>query len=125
MAKVSLSKVQVMRVFWEGKGAAVVEKYSTANGDRTTRYSLFFDEPHNIPEGSIIDVEGLLSASVEEYDKREGGKGYSVALKVNKPRVSNVDSPIASNKINEAAILETWPTATPGPAQPVDESAPF
>ena len=125
MAKVSLSKVQVMRVFWEGKGAAVVEKYSTANGDRTTRYSLFFDEPHNIPEGAIIDVEGLLSASVEEYDKREGGKGYSVALKVNKPRVSNVDSPIASNKINEAAILETWPTATPGPAQPVDESAPF
>jgi hypothetical protein len=125
MAKISLSKVQVMRVFWEGKGAAVVEKYSTANGDRTTRYSLFFDEPHGLPEGAIIDVEGLLSASVEEFDKREGGKGYSVALKVNKPRVSNVDSPVQSDKINEAAILETWPTAVPGQAQPVDESAPF
>lgn len=123
MAKISLSKVQVMRVFWEGKGAAVVEKYSTANGDRTTRYSLFFDEPHGLAEGAIIDVEGLLSASVEEYDKREGGKGHSVALKVNKPRVSNVDSPVASNKVNEAAIMETWPTAVPG--QPVDESAPF
>jgi hypothetical protein len=126
MAKVSLSKVQVMRVFWEGKGAAVVEKYSTANGDKTTKYSLFFDEPHGLLEGAIIDVEGLLSASVDEYDKRDGsGKGYSVALKVNKPRVSNVDLPVPSNKVNEAAILEQWPTATVGSAEPVDTSAPF
>jgi len=124
VAKVTLNKVHVVRTFWDGKGAQVVEKYNTQGGERTTRYSLFFDEPHNLAEGSIIDVEGLLSASVDEYDKRDGsGKGYAVALKINKPRVSNVDSPVMSDKIGVAAVTETWPTV--GPGTQVDDSAPF
>lgn len=125
MAKITLNKVQVTRVFWDGKGAQVVETYKTQAGERSTRYSLFFDEPHGLPEGSVIDVEGLLSASVDEYEKRDGsGVGYSVALKVNKPRVSNIDSPVQSDKIGVAAITETWPTVNPNAAL-VDDSAPF
>ena len=126
MAKVTLNKVQVTRVFWEGKGAQVVESYKTKDGERSTRYSLFFDEPHGLAEGTVIDVEGLLSASVDEYEKRDGsGIGHSVALKLNKPRVSNVDSPVVSDKIGVAAVTETWPTLVPGQATQVDESAPF
>ena len=126
MAKVTLNKVQVTRVFWEGKGAQVVESYKTKDGERSTRYSLFFDEPHGLAEGTVIDVEGLLSASVDEYEKRDGsGIGHSVALKPNKPRVSNVDSPVVSDKIGVAAVTETWPTLVPGQATQVDESAPF
>lgn len=124
MAKVTLNQVQVTRVFWEGKGAQVVERYTVQGSERTTKYSLFFDEPHNLAEGSIVNVEGLLSASVDEYDKRDGsGKGYAVALKVNKPRVSNVDSPVMSDKVGAAAVNETWPTV--GPGTQVDDSAPF
>lgn len=124
MAKVTLNKVHVVRTFWEGKGAQVVEKYTTQNGERTTRYSLFFDEPHGLAEGSIIDVEGLLSAQVEEYDKRDGsGKGHAVSLKVNKPRVSNVDSPVAADKVGGAAVNAVWPTVS-GVGQ-VDDGAPF
>lgn len=124
MAKVTLNQVQVTRVFWEGKGAQVVERYTVQGSERTTKYSLFFDEPHNLAEGSIVNVEGLLSASVDEYDKRDGsGKGYAVALKVNKPRVSGVDSPVMSDKVGTAAVTETWPTV--GPGTQVDDSAPF
>lgn len=125
VAKVTLSKVHVTRVFWDGKGAQVVEKYNVQGTERTTRYAVFFDEPHGLAEGSVINVEGLLSASVDEYDKRDGGKGYAVALKINEPRVSNVDSPVVSDKIGTAAVNETWPTATPGAGKTMDESAPF
>jgi len=126
VAKVTLSKVHVTRVFWDGKGAQVVEKYNTQGGERTTRYALFFDEAHGLAEGSIIDVEGLLSASVDEYEKRDGsGMGHSVALKINKPWVSNVDSPVMSDKVGVAAVTETWPTTAPGTVQQVDDSAPF
>jgi hypothetical protein len=114
----------VTRVFWEGKGAQVVERYVTQGSERTTKYSLFFDEAHNLAEGSVVNVEGLLSASVDEYDKRDGsGKGYSVALKVNKPKVSKVDTPVTSDKVGVAAVTETW--ATVGPGTQVDASAPF
>lgn len=124
MAKVTLNKVQVTRVFWDGKGAQVVETYKTQAGERSTRYSLFFDEPHNLPEGAVIDVEGLLSASVDEYQKRDGtGVAHSVALKLNKPRVSNVDSPTQSDKVGTAAVTETWPSVNPNAL--VDDSAPF
>jgi hypothetical protein len=124
VAKVTLNQVQVTRVFWEGKGAQVVERYTSQGSERTTKYSLFFDEAHGLAEGAIVNVEGLLSASVDEYDKRDGsGKGYAVALKINKPRVSNVDSPVMSDKIGVAAVTETWPTV--GPGSQVDDSAPF
>ena len=125
MAKVTLNQVQVTRVFWEGKGAQVVERYTSQGSERTTKYSLFFDEAHNLAEGSVVNVEGLLSATVDEYDKRDGsGKGYAVALKVNKPRVTAVDSPVMSDKVGVAAVTETWPTINPGQAL-VDDSAPF
>ena len=113
MAKVTLNQVQVTRVFWEGKGAQVVERYTVQGSERTTKYSLFFDEPHGLADGSIVNVEGLLSASVDEYDKRDGsGKGYAVALKVNEPRVSGVDSPVMSDKVGTAAVrnvADRWP----------------
>lgn len=123
MAKVSLSKVQVSRVFWQGKGAQVIETYSTRDGERQTRYALFFDEPHGLTEGSIISVEGLLSATVDEYQKRDGTTGHAVNLKINKPTVSNVE-PGSLDKVGEDAVTQVWPqAATPG--QPELNGAPF
>ena len=121
MAKVTLNQVQVTRVFWEGKGADVVERYTVQGSERSTKYSLFFDEPHGIVEGSIINVEGLLSAEMREWDKSPNG--YYIAYKINKPRVSGVDSPVMSDKVGTAAVTETWPSV--GPGTQVDDSAPF
>lgn len=125
MAKVSLSNVQVSRVFWQGKGAQVIETFTTRDGERQSRYALFFDEPHGLTEGSIISVEGLLSASVDEYQKRDGSTGHAVNLKINKPTVSNVQ-PGSVDKVGHAAVNAVWPGVNgPGEVEPVAENAPF
>jgi hypothetical protein len=122
VAKVSLNDVQVARVFWDGKGAQVVEKYTTKNGERETRYALFFDQPHGLTEGSLISVEGLLSATVDEFTKRDGSTGHAVNLKLNSPRVSNVQAP---EKVGHAAVNQVWPdVAGTGQVEPSD-GAPF
>jgi len=122
VAKVSLSDVQVTRVFWEGKGAQVVEKYTTKNGERETRYALFFDQPHGLQDGQIISVDGLLSANVDEFTKRDGSIGHAVNLKLNNPQVSKVD---AGEKLGHAAINQVWPSvASAGVVEPGD-GAPF
>lgn len=122
VAKVSLNDVQVTRVFWEGKGAQVVEKYTTKNGERETRYALFFDQPHGLQDGQIINVEGLLSANVDEFTKRDGSTGHAVNLKLNNPQVSKVD---AGDKVGHAAINQVWPSVNgAGQVEPGD-GAPF
>ena len=92
MAKVVLQNVHVGRVFdvrGSTSGASVEERYQDRNGnDRVTRYALFFDEAHGLNVGDVINVEGLLSASVDNYVKQDGSAGQSVSLKVNKPKVS-------------------------------------
>lgn len=127
MAKIILSNVEVNRIFWEGKGASVVEKYTSRGEQKQTRYALFFNEPHGLAEGDVVSAEGLLSASIDEYTKQDGTIGRSVALKLNNPQLIGEKGRVpAPEKTQEAAIMETWPTATIGQAQDVaDESAPF
>ena len=62
-----------------------------------------------------VKVTGRISGT-NTFTKRDGSTGCSV-----KVRADRVE--IASDKVNEAAIMESWPTAKMGPA--VDESAPF
>jgi hypothetical protein len=62
-----------------------------------------------------IKVTGRITGT-NTFQKRDGSTGCSV-----KVRADRVE--IASDKVNEAAIMETWPTAKIGPA--VDEGAPF
>ena len=62
-----------------------------------------------------VKVTGRISGT-NTFTKRDGSTGCSV-----KVRADRVE--IASDKVNEAAIMEAWPTAKMGPA--VDESAPF
>ena len=125
MAKITLSKVQVSRVFQDGRAAEVIEKYNTANGPKETKYTLWFDEAHGLAEGTVLDVDGLLGARIREFEGRDGKMVQIIQLNVNKPRVGNLESPVMSNKVNEAAILEVWETATPGKAEPADQGAPF
>jgi hypothetical protein len=62
-----------------------------------------------------VKVTGRITGT-NTFQKRDGSTGCSV-----KVRAEQVQ--IASDKVSEAAILETWPTASIGPA--VDEGAPF
>lgn len=62
-----------------------------------------------------VTVKGRITGT-STFMKRDGSTGSAI-----KVRAESVN--IASDKVSEAAILETWPTATIGRA--VDESAPF
>jgi hypothetical protein len=62
-----------------------------------------------------VKVVGRISGT-NTFQKRDGSTGVSI-----KVRAESVT--IASDKVNEAAIMETWPTAKMGPA--IDESVPF
>jgi hypothetical protein len=123
MAKVIIENALVERVFWEGKGAAVVEKFKVQGQDRSRRWSLFFDEPHGLEEGVVVDVQGLFSDKPETYTKKDGTTGVSSNLTVNKPTVKVTGAQAPSDKVGHAAVTEVWPTVNPGGA--VDESAPF
>lgn len=123
MAIITLRDVQVTRVFWEGKGAQVLERYKTQYGDKEQRYSIFFDEPHGLAEGTIITVDGVLGVKIDEYENKQGEKKQGIAITVNKPQIKKVDSPVQAEKTGHAAVNQVWDTATPG--QVVDASAPF
>ena len=119
MAKIIVENALVERVFWEGKAASVSERF-TVQGQKVSRYwTLWFDQPHGLPEGAVISVQGLFSDKPETYPKKDGTTGVSSNLAINKPQILNVES----DKVGIAAANEVWPTVTPGGA--VDESAPF
>jgi hypothetical protein len=62
-----------------------------------------------------VTIKGRISGT-STFQKRDGSTGSAI-----KVRADSVT--IASDKVQEAAIMETWPTAKIGAA--VDESAPF
>jgi hypothetical protein len=62
-----------------------------------------------------VKVVGRINGT-NSFQKRDGSTGVSI-----KVRAESVT--VASDKVNEAAIMETWPTAKMGPA--IDESVPF
>jgi hypothetical protein len=62
-----------------------------------------------------VTVKGRITGT-STFQKRDGSTGSAI-----KVRADSVT--VASDKVQEAAIMETWPTAKIGAA--VDESAPF
>lgn len=74
--------------------------------------------PEGFTENDRVTVVGNLKT--KRYEKQDGTKGMS--LNVRAESITMVEGV----KRQEAAIMETWPTAKIGQAQElVDESAPF
>lgn len=64
-----------------------------------------------------VTVTGRITGT-STFAKRDGSTGAAV-----KVRATNIVA--AGEKVQEAAIMEQWPTAKIGQGKPVDESAPF
>jgi len=64
-----------------------------------------------------VTVTGRI-VGTSTFQKRDGSTGAAV-----KVRAESIV--IASDKRNEAAIMDTWPTAQIGQAEPIDQGAPF
>jgi len=65
-----------------------------------------------------VTVVGRITGT-NVFQKRDGTTGFSV-----KVRAESI-TPAHGGKVQEAAIMEQWPTATIGQATPVDSQAPF
>jgi hypothetical protein len=87
MAVVSLKNVEVARVNSKGNGVQVVERWQVKGADRSQRYTVWFDEPHNLREGDRIDVSGFLSVAVEPWTDRDGNVRHSARVSLNSPRM--------------------------------------
>jgi hypothetical protein len=121
VAKVSLKNVQVSRVFQDGKAAEVIEQYKTRDGDKKTKYTLWFTEPHGLTEGSIIDAEGLLSARLREFESQSDGLIRFVQISLNNASAKVTQTP----QVGHAAVNQVWPAvASPGQLE-TDPGAPF
>jgi hypothetical protein len=64
-----------------------------------------------------VTVKGRITGT-NTFQKRDGSTGSAI-----KVRAESIV--IASDKRNEAAIMDTWPTAQIGQAEPIDQGAPF
>jgi len=82
-----------------------------------TVYDVTTDGKQALEGVKQVTVKGRITGTAT-FQKRDGSTGSAV-----KVRAESIV--IASDKRNEAAILETWPTAVPGNAEPIDQGAPF
>lgn len=116
MAKISIENAEVVRLI-SNKGFAAKTSYRTKSGETRNEYFTVWTED-SPAVGAVVNIEGLYSAKVEEYEK-EGQLVRVAATHVNFPKISaGVEQPKQAQK-GAAAILETFPGAS------MEEEAPF
>jgi len=100
-------KGSVTRTFFEGRGAEVTEKFKRRDGsDGSTRWSIFFDEPHGLSEGDVVEVSGMHGDKVDEWQNRDGETVHSVKRTLNKARLAN-------GATTSAPAPEVWANTPP------------
>jgi len=82
-----------------------------------TIYDVTTDGKTPLEDVKQVTVKGRITGT-NTFQKRDGSTGAAV-----KVRAESIV--IASDKRNEAAIMDTWPTAQIGQAEPIDQGAPF
>jgi len=82
-----------------------------------TAYDVTTDGKTPLEDVKQVTVKGRITGT-NTFQKRDGSTGAAV-----KVRAESIV--IASDKRNEAAIMDTWPTAQIGQAEPIDQGAPF
>ena len=90
MAFISIKKATVNRII-EGYGFEAINKFTDRNGnERTERFTVWTkDQAPGV--GQIVDINGSLSAKVEEFTNNQGELIRYAAVHVNNPEISVVD----------------------------------
>jgi len=90
MAFVSIKKATVNRII-EGYGFEAINKFTDRNGnERTERFTIWTKEQAPAV-GQTVDINGSLSAKVEEFTNNQGELIRYAAIHVNNPDISVVD----------------------------------
>lgn len=87
----AIAKVKgtVSRTFYNGLGAEVVESWQTLDGQTfSKRWACWFEAPHNLVEGAAVEVSGMHSDQVDEWDK-DGVTQHTVKRALNKTRIES------------------------------------
>lgn len=78
----------VEKAFSGGRGYAISETFTKQDGtEGKAKYKVWFDEATNLTEGSRVDVSGLVSAKVVEFEGNDGTVQYA-ELSLNKARLN-------------------------------------
>lgn len=108
MAYINLQDVFATRSFFDGKGLEVEERFQKRDGSEgKTKYSVFFDQPHGIADGSKIAKLGGVAGVKARIWQRDDAEDMAVAnITINSPKVEGVtgggasapaDNPFGSN----------------------------
>lgn len=77
----------VNRVFFNGKGAELVEKFDIKGKPVQKYWTAWFDAPHGLTEGQEAEVSGMHSDEINEWEK-DGEQRRNVKRSINKARVN-------------------------------------
>lgn len=97
---------KITRTFFDGKGAEVTESWQQQGETKTKRWAAFFDQPHGLSEGDIVEVSGMHGDKVDEWTDKEQQVRHTVKRTLNKAKLNGPQQPVT------APADEPW-AATP------------
>jgi hypothetical protein len=93
MALTFIKNGLVEKAFSGGRGYAISETFKKQDGsDGKQKFKVWFEQATPLAEGSRVDVSGVLSAKVAEFDGDNGTIQYA-ELSLNKARVNGESAP--------------------------------
>lgn len=124
MAIVRLKDVEVTRLNNSGHGVQVAEKFEVKGQPRTTRFTLWFQEPSGLSVGQKVSVSGFLGAKVgDPWTGQDGQERRSVEFSVNSPRIETGEGSQAVPQ--SAPPQQAQPDGWAAPGQSFNNEAPF
>ena len=111
MAITSIKDGVVSRVNRQGYGVQVSEEYEVDGKVRSTKWTVWFKEPHGLQVGDRISVSGFHSDKVGEFEDETGQIKRYVERSLNAPRIADtrpgagslVESTFGASLVNESA----------------------
>lgn len=88
MAEITILNAEVIRLI-PGYGATVTENYKTRTGDTGKNYYTVWTK-EDLAVGDLLNVKGLLSVKLDEFETN-GEMKYKAVANVNNPTVQKVD----------------------------------
>ena len=111
----AFTKVQgtVTRIFFEGRGAEVTEAFKKRDGSEgKTRWAAFFDEPHGLSEGDVIEVSGMHGDKVDQWEK-EGQTMHTIRRTINNARMKSAKTDLPIPEVQQGTSDRFFDDTTP------------
>jgi len=103
MAYINIRGAVVEREFSGGKGFAIAEKFEDREGNQRSKpFTVWFDEPRELPVGTVADFSGLYSDKIEKFKNDKGEDVHVIRRSINSVKVDNEVAPGGASAGGEA-----------------------